>query len=244
MKRAFVYRPRSFLAILVIIGLFVLIYAGNLRAEKMPVTPNSGSKIQTGESDIESRSLASTKSVSQPTQPGSGGGRFTPSTLSTIWTALIFVLALILVAAWLIRKAYPGGNLLFGTLPVLQVLGRTHLGPRQTLAMIRLDNKLVLLGITDHQINPILTIDDPEEVSRLVSVIEQSRPASITSGFRGLFSREAREIQQQQAGLEEISTNSSSISTENEVLQLKSELNSLINKVQKFKGIGGQNFSS
>jgi flagellar biosynthetic protein FliO len=168
---------------------------------------------------------------------------FSNTIFGTLWTSLLFVLALIFVAAWLIRKAYPGSPLLFGSLPVLQVLGRTHLGTKQTMTLVKLDNKLILLGVTDHQINPVLTLDDPEQVSRLLTAIEQARPTGITSGFRQLFSREASEMQHHQESDADNSLNILPKNQENDVLMLKNELNLLLNKIEKFKGIGGRNIS-
>jgi len=155
------------------------------------------------------------------------------------WIALALILCLILGGAWLIRRAYPGRNLLFGSLPILQILGRTHLPPRQTLTLIRLDNQLILLGITDHQITPITTISNSADVSRIVSIIEQSRPASITSGFKHLFSSESQAMQCQAEPETSDLENSSDKNTENDVLLLKNELNRLLHRVEEMKGQDG-----
>jgi len=242
MKVAFWERPFRLHTYLVIIGLFFLICSINLHAQSGIEVANKAASVPVANSDVEGKLIAGPPTTTT-TKPDPTKNRFAASTMATMWMALLFVIILILVVAWLIRKAYPGSNRLFGTLPILQVLGRAHLGPRQTLAMVRLDNKLILLGITDHQINPVLTIDNPDEVSRLITLIEQARPTSIGAGFKGLFSREANEIQSQQDNFDENSLKTLNNFAENDVLQLKNELNSLINKVQKYKGIGGQNTS-
>jgi flagellar biosynthetic protein FliO len=229
--------------VFVIIGLLLVGNATFLYAGKASPNVNSPASVSPGaELSIENKVFA------KGTPPTTQSAMKSPSNLSntifgTLWTALLFVLALIFIAAWLIRKAYPGSQLLFGSLPVLQVLGRTHLGTKQTLTLVKLDNKLILLGVTDHQINPVLTLDDPEQVSRLLAAIEQARPTGITSGFRQLFSREASEIQHHQESEAEESLNILPKNQENDVLLLKNELNLLLNKIEKFKGIGGRNIS-
>lgn len=244
MKRALYWGRNRISPPIVIIGLIVLLGSGNIFAGATLPAPNQGAEIGSGAGpDVESRALPaaeSAKPAATQAPPGSGGFR---SLTGSLTTALLFVLVIIFLAAWIVKRAYPGSNLLFGSLPVLQVLGRTHLGPKQTLALVRLDGKLLLLGVTDHAINPVLTIEEPEEVSRLLSVIEQNRPAGITAGFRHFFSREATEIHRHQEVSADSDENLENLNEEKDVLQLKNELNSLINKVEKLKGIGGQGIS-
>ncbi|MFA5865097.1 MAG: flagellar biosynthetic protein FliO [Phycisphaerae bacterium] len=230
---------------IVIIGLTLLLGSKNLYAENSSAITNRGASIgQSPDTSVENDQI---NPNTLPTLPSTAAkqpiDKFSPNLFSPVTAALIFVLIIIFIVAWIIKKTYPGGNMLFGTLPILQVLGRTHLAPKQTLALIKLDSRLILLGITDHQINPILTIDQPEEVSRLTTLIEQNRPAGITGSFRSLFSRETTEISHQQDSLPDISLNSLNKFDETEVLQLKNELHSLINKVQKLKGIGSHDSS-
>jgi len=213
-------------------------------AEKATLSPNSG--VNLSEPDLEKKELGKSGLPLTTTNPA---GHRNPdwlsgSIFSSVWVALGFVLLLIILTAWLLRKAYPGSRLLFGSLPMLQVLGRTHLGPKHTLALVKLDSKLLLLGLTDHQINPLMTIEDPEEVSRLVTLLEQSRSSGLAAGFKQFFSRERDEMVRQQESESDMITNSSTNVVESDVLQLKSEINSLLNKVQKLKGIGGQDPSA
>jgi flagellar biosynthetic protein FliO len=167
----------------------------------------------------------------------------TPAFLSNPWIALALVLILIIAGVWVLKRFHPGGNMLFGSLPVLQVLGRTHLSSKQTLVMVKVDNKLLLLGITDHQINPLMTIDSPEDVARMLIQIEQNRPAGISAGFKHFFSRENDLLQQNQTPSASVSDHSSDKNAETGVLQLKTELNTLLQKVQKLKRNGGDGSS-
>jgi flagellar protein FliO/FliZ len=229
-----------------LLTLFIGLYAtsqGNfcLAADENSPKPNSSAKIT---DDLEQKTILS-PSASEKTTSTQAHTKHKSLTLTNPWIALTLVLALILIAAWLLRNLSSSGNRLFGSLPILQVLGRTHLSSKHTLALIKLDNKLLLIGITDHQISPLLTFENEDEISRILTHIEQNRPAGITSGFRNLFSRENNEFESEKNSgnsnffhTTNISDKSSDKNAENSVFQLKNELNSLLIKIQKMKSNG------
>lgn len=222
---------------LMVIGLLAAFPPDTLLAEEKTL-PNSALTIPT--SNIEDKPLAKPDS---PISPNTADGQTKKSLnlplLANPWIALATVLIFFLGGVWLLKRFQPGSNRLFGSLPVLQVLGRTHLSAKQTLVMVKVDTKLLLLGITDHQINPLMTFDSPEEVSHILTQIEQARPAGISSGFKHLFSNENSLLQQDAASPTPLSDPSSDKNTQNSVLQLKNELNTLLLKVQKLKRNGG-----
>jgi len=164
------------------------------------------------------------------------GSIFTSTTI-----ALVFVILIIIVLAWILRKAWPGGTMLFGTLPIVNILGRANLSPKQSLVAIKISNRLILLGVTEHHISTIATIDEAEEVSKLVSYIEQNRTSSISSTFRNLFKSEAENLHSSpdEPHRDDLEKTSDKIE-ENDVLSLKNEINMLLNKVEKLKGIGSR----
>ncbi len=111
-----------------------------------------------------------------------GKSLFTSTTI-----ALIFVIILIFAVAWIFRKAWPGGSMLFGVIPFVNILGRTNLSPKQSIVAIKVGERIILLGVTEHHISTIISIDDEKEVSKFLSYIEQNRSSSISSTFRNLF---------------------------------------------------------
>lgn len=159
--------------------------------------------------------------------------------------ALGFVIFLIVAGAALFRKLHPGGRM-FTSLPLIKVLGRTYLSPKQSLAMVKINQRVLILGLTEHHVSELLTISDPHEVSEIITEIEQRRPTGITGSFMQLFSNEQKGFSTEPSGLDlsdaasADSTESSTEreNTEHEILGLKAELNSLINKVNRHKGIG------
>ncbi len=175
---------------------------------------------------------------------GLGGRSFLTST--TI--ALVFVIILIFAIAWVFRKAWPGGGMMFGAIPFVNVLGRTSLSPKQSIIAIKVGGRIILVGATEHHLSRIATIDDSEEVAKFLSYIEQTRSSSISSTFKNLFKNESMNLQSE---AEEFSEEQTSLSNENfekrsdkieenDVLNLKNEINMLLNKVEKLKGIGSR----
>lgn len=67
--------------------------------------------------------------------------------------ALLFLLLLIV---YIFKKK---NNLNFGNSANIRILDRKYLGQKQYLATIIVDNKKLLLGITDHSINLIKTLE-------------------------------------------------------------------------------------
>lgn len=93
--------------------------------------------------------------------------------------ALAVVLGLLLVLYWVLRRFAPGQAA--GGAGPLKLLGRMPLGARKWLALVEVGGKVLLLGVADHNINLLATIDDQEQVSR----ISAARPVSFSSLFRG-----------------------------------------------------------
>lgn len=174
---------------------------------------------------------------------GAGGKPERGSTGLGLWTyaALGLVLLLILGAAVVFRKAYPGMRM-FSSLSMVQVLGRAHLSPKQTLAMVKIDQQVVIVGVTEHTITNVLTISDPERVADLVAQIEQQRAGSVTGTFAQLFAGERKGFKNESLAPSPTETPTEALEENDEtsVFRLKTQLNSLINKVNRLKGTGGR----
>lgn len=231
----FIRRNRNLSLFAIIIGL-ILFFPPVLRAQNSPVA-NQGLNIrtQTQPASIED------KKINLPSQKSgksdeSGAGIKSFSVFSTTTLALGFVVAIILALAWVLRKTGPGGRILFGSLPMLKFLGKTHISPKQSIGMVKLEHRLILIGITEHQITHLLTIDDPDEVSRITSGVEQNRSSSITSTFKGMFSHETDNLNESREA--DIQEKKSDKKSENDILNLKNDINMLLNKVEKLKGKG------
>lgn len=74
------------------------------------------------------------------------------------FVALGAVLLLIAIVAWGLKRFGPKGQL-GGS--AIRILSRSHLSPKQSLALIRVSDRVMLVGITPDRISHLTTFDDP-----------------------------------------------------------------------------------
>jgi flagellar biogenesis protein FliO len=97
--------------------------------------------------------------------------------------SLAVVLGLFFLVILLVRRHLPKG---MGPLPsdVLELLGRAPVGQKQSVTLLRLGDRLLLVAISAAGIETLSEITDPDEVTRLVGICRQAQPQSATTAFR------------------------------------------------------------
>ena len=99
--------------------------------------------------------------------------------------ALAVVVGLILVLARLFRRHAP---IFSQSLPqeALEILGRRHVDPRQTILLVRIGARILVVGSSANGLNPLGQIDDPVEVDLLAGLCRRGSQAGAwsTSFFR------------------------------------------------------------
>ncbi len=78
---------------------------------------------------------------------------------------LLTVLTAIAVAVWLAKRLLKGGHTPRGD--VLQVMARTHLSPKQSIALVQMGGRLVFVGITPGHITGLRVVADHDEAAWL-----------------------------------------------------------------------------
>jgi len=107
--------------------------------------------------------------------------------LAKILIALAVVVAAIYLLLRLLRRFFPALVPAAGPAAPIKPLARFHLAPRQALHLVRCGSRLLLLGATANSINHIATIDDAEEIDRILTAIR--RGESPLAGLTRLFHR-------------------------------------------------------
>jgi flagellar biogenesis protein FliO len=101
--------------------------------------------------------------------------------------ALSFIIALIVVAARLLKKHGPAA--VAGLPPeALEPLGKHYVDPRNSIHFIRCGSRILVLGLSPHGFQTLTEVTDPVEVNQLAGACRrQKHDSAIAQSFRSLF---------------------------------------------------------
>lgn len=147
------------------------------------------------ESSLSSQTRLPPEGESNQNENDSGG--FFPM-LMTMGGALLLVIGLFLVFAWMMRRTSmrSGGMLPQG---VIEVLGHQVITGRQQVHLLRIGKRLLLVSVSPDSIETLTEITDPMEVDRIAGICRQSGPGSSTGAFQSVmrqFSQDATTTQE------------------------------------------------
>ena len=117
---------------------------------------------------------------SNPTPPETDSGWV----LGTL-TALGLVIALILLLRWGWLKM--GGRVAVGSSPVVEVLSRTAVAPRNHVLLLRVGGRILVVGDSSAGLRTLASVEDPDEVASLLQDVTAAKPSSISGSFRQLL---------------------------------------------------------
>ncbi len=106
-----------------------------------------------------------------------------------LWGRVVLYLAVLGAVLWLalhlVKKYLPGGQKLFAS-PGVEVLGRTHVDARRYIALVRVGERLLVVGVGPDQMRPLTEITDQAEVAEMLAVARPKAEAG-KSLFQRLF---------------------------------------------------------
>lgn len=132
-------------------------------------------------------------------RPAAGATGTSSSSTSTGWlrttASLAGVVGLILLLAWGYRAAQGATRRMPGLRGrgngMLELAARLPLGPRQSLCLVRVGPRLVLVGLSGERICALDVIDDGDVAARLAGQAQQRRPDSQTAAFQRVLEESA-----------------------------------------------------
>jgi len=105
---------------------------------------------------------------------------------------LAVVVALILGVAWVIKRFMPGSRMLTGA-GVMEIVARLPLSGKQSLLLVKVGRRLILLGVSAERITALDVLDDPEQAALLLGEAASRRSDSISQAFADAFGRETHQ---------------------------------------------------
>ena len=157
--------------------------------------------------------IAAPRMDARPLERGHNAGGWAPTTKtadngnSAAWLrttmALGGVVGLIMLLAWGYRRVAGNGalGLALRARPtaMIEIVGRTALSPRQSVCLLRVGPRLVLVGCTPDSVRALDVVDDADLTARIVGQATQHRPDSHTAEFANCLEREAKGFEQDMA---------------------------------------------
>ncbi|MBN1846410.1 MAG: flagellar biosynthetic protein FliO [Sedimentisphaerales bacterium] len=168
-----------------------------------------------------------------------------PSLARTMGSLLIVLAVMGAVALVLRRTVFASGRA--AAAGGIEILARNAINPKQSLCLIQLGQRLVLLGLSPNHMASLQTIEDPEDVAQILGGLEQQKVHSISNTFGKLFQKEkgffvAGEHSDENAVNDlDLTDTEDQNSTTQQWYQAKGELTSLFDKV---KGLARIRFRS
>jgi flagellar biogenesis protein FliO len=146
----------------------------------------AGSETTTSPRKLAPRSSSPKRSLDRPAAA-------TPTAaIGTVVSSLAIVLGLFAVLAWFSKRFAPAGS---AALPkeAVELLGRAPLAGRQTMQLIRVGNRLLLVALSTSGAETLTEITDPVEVEHLAGLCRGGKSDSASASFSRVLSQLATE---------------------------------------------------
>ncbi len=130
----------------------------------------------------------------------SSGQAGKPSPLRSL-ASLAGVIGLMLLLGWLFRRFVLGGKGGNGH-SVIEVLARSPVTSKQTLCLVKLDRRLLLVGLSPNHMASLFSFEEPDEIARIMGLLEKQSPHSISNAFDRFFNHEVQDYDDTQEGME------------------------------------------
>ncbi|MEO1237479.1 MAG: flagellar biosynthetic protein FliO [Planctomycetota bacterium] len=106
--------------------------------------------------------------------------------LSTL-AALGVVIGLIFATRWAFAKL--GGQTIARPTPAVEVLSRTAVAPKNQVLLLRVGQRVLVVGDSSSGLRTLADLDDPEEVAGLLQSVTAGSERSLSGGFNQLVAR-------------------------------------------------------
>jgi flagellar biosynthetic protein FliO len=142
--------------------------------------------------------------------------------------SLVAVLVVIALLAYLARRFVPSVRTMNGG--AIEVLGRSHLASKQTLVLVRIGRRVLLLGTTGDRIATLCEVQDPGEVAELLVSASRGSQGANADQFSGALHSSATGFRDGDASAVEFVRGPS-----DELSRTKGRLQSLLGRLESMR---------
>lgn len=151
------------------------------------------------------------------------------SSAAMMWPLLAVLGTIGLIAfgakKWMPRATRVGG----GT--AVKILARQYLAGKHSVCLVRLGQRVLLLGVSPERVTTLTEIVDPAETSALLSDVEQGRPQSFTASLGQFMHAEASEAEGEELEEQTAEMNVQE-SSRRELLQTGENVRGLVDRIR------------
>ena len=104
--------------------------------------------------------------------------------------SLVIVIAVILAGTYCFKRFVPTGRRMSNQ-GGLEIVARNAINPKQSLCLVKMGPRLLLVGLSPNHIASLDVIDDPDDIAQMMANIHGHTHLSNTSTFGKLFGHEA-----------------------------------------------------
>lgn len=151
-----------------------------------PTSDRSPATAKVSSDDPASRAVPKRKDDDESRLVGGGAGDDKSDGWLRTLGALAVVAVLIFAARWFLRRWSAAGPA--GLAGPMEVLARASVAPRQQLLLVRLGQRLVLIGAGGGAMSTLAEVTDPAEVNELMQAVKSAKDGT----FAGLLTRYAK----------------------------------------------------
>jgi flagellar biogenesis protein FliO len=174
------------------------------------------------------RHVATTQATSSSASTGGSADVFNTK-------RMILALAIVLLAIFVSHRVWkklglPGGS---GRLSgALQVVSRLSVAPKQQILLVRVGKRLVLVGNSGTQMNPLCEIGDPDEAAALLGEVASQRDESASVAFNAVLGGEEKRFEEESIAAASSGDEETEAEEDEAIASTRAELSGLAEKVR------------
>lgn len=144
--------------------------------------------------------------------------------------SLMVVLGLIVGISYIFKRFMPSVNR-FSKDSGLEVLARCGVGPKQSLCLVKMGPRLVLIGLSPNHMAALDVVNNDEDVAMILGRVETASPDSISNSFGKHFRQESGQFSEKPSEQSD-SYEKDDLAEVRQIHLARRELSSLLDKVK------------